>query len=142
MKPTITSQAIAKNTMQSTDKKGRFIKGHTSLRKGVFKVRKTLTCKVCRKIYNTYHKVSHTCSNICKGKRFGFWEGDKTTYRRLHQRVDARRGKPNHCEDCKKDKKCDWANVSGNYQNVMNYRRLCKSCHNKLDRARYEKLYG
>ena len=34
MKPTITSQAIAKNTMQSTDKKGRFIKGVPAPHKG------------------------------------------------------------------------------------------------------------
>lgn len=59
----------------------------------------------------------------------------------------AVRGTPSECEDCgtTEAKRFEWANLTGNYQDVNDYRRLCTSCHNILDkkilnikRMRYE----
>lgn len=59
------------------------------------------------------------------------------SYAALHRRVRAQRGRPNHCEMCGR---CDdgvkyqWANLTGAYENLMDYSRLCVPCHAKIDR--------
>jgi len=39
------------------------------------------------------------------------------------------------CSMCEttKAKRFEWANVTGDYSNVYDYIRLCKSCHNRFD---------
>jgi len=40
------------------------------------------------------------------------------------------------CEECgtaDPRRSYDWANLTGNFADVMDYRRLCRSCHWKLD---------
>jgi len=64
------------------------------------------------------------------------WKGDNATYSALHLRVQTARGKASKCSDCgesDKNKRYNWANISGNYTDVMDYKELCVSCHNKMD---------
>jgi excisionase family DNA binding protein len=66
------------------------------------------------------------------------WKGDKLTYTRLHARVYELRGKPQHCEQCgttDPDKRYEWANLTGRYEDTDDYRRMCKSCHRRYDLA-------
>jgi hypothetical protein len=66
------------------------------------------------------------------------WRGDSAGYAALHKRVEAARGTPSLCEECDTSdptKAYDWANISGNYGDVADYRRLCRSCHWKDDRT-------
>ena len=65
------------------------------------------------------------------------WKGDMIGYQGAHDRINKERGKPSLCDECgttDKDKRYEWANLSGDYQNIYDYKRLCDSCHSKLDK--------
>lgn len=127
------------------DRFGRFVVGGESPRKGVYKARREGKCLVCKKTYYTYHKIQHTCSKKCQGKMRAFWNGDRNSYWRIHRMVRKERGSPSKCEFCKSTTKSryDWANVSGDYENVKDYIRLCRTCHLQYDFNRmYEKYYN
>lgn len=71
-----------------------------------------------------------------RGDRNSTWKGDRAGYQALHLRVIVQRGQPQCCEDCGTTdpaKHYDWANLTGNYADVSDYKRLCRSCHWKLD---------
>jgi hypothetical protein len=58
------------------------------------------------------------------------------TYQAYHYRVIAERGRPSLCEICGTtdgNAHFEWANLTGNYADASDYKRLCKSCHNRLD---------
>lgn len=63
------------------------------------------------------------------------WKGDMAGYAALHLRVEAQRGAPSLCEVCgtTSAKKFEWANLTGRYEDVSDYRRMCSSCHAKFD---------
>lgn len=65
------------------------------------------------------------------------WKGDKAGYASLHYRVSKLKGKPKVCEVCgtdKPDKFYEWACV-GDYRNMDDYKRMCRSCHRKHDKS-------
>lgn len=65
------------------------------------------------------------------------WRGDEAGYQALHARLYRTKGQPNRCEwcgECSPNKTYDWANLSGNYADIDDYVRLCRSCHWKLDK--------
>jgi len=81
-------------------------------------------------------KKSHT-GKI--GSNASAWKGDDATYKPLHARVSKQRGKPQFCEICKttdKKKRYEWANLTGKYADIMDYKRMCESCHKKYDNQR------
>lgn len=59
----------------------------------------------------------------------------KVSYFALHARVRIARGRPRLCEDCGSTtaKAYDWASVSGKYEDISDYRRLCRACHIRKD---------
>lgn len=59
-------------------------------------------------------------------------------YGRLHYQVVKQRGKPSLCEDCGTTEASlyDWANMTGDYADPDDYRRLCRPCHRRHDAAR------
>lgn len=68
------------------------------------------------------------------------FNGTTSQYKYLHVKVAKAFGKPKLCEDCKTTtaKRYDWANTGDNYGYPYvvlreNWRRLCRSCHQKLD---------
>lgn len=69
------------------------------------------------------------------GDKNDSWKGDKASYSAFHYRVQAKRGKPSLCAMCetKKAKRFEWANMTGDYADVYDYVRLCKSCHSRFD---------
>ena len=72
-----------------------------------------------------------------RGPRNSSWKGDSATYHAFHRRVDAVRGKPTKCDVCGLDDpqaRYDWANLTGNYADPADYKRMCKKCHAKYDR--------
>lgn len=71
------------------------------------------------------------------GPRNPNWKGAKAGYRALHLRVERLRGKPQRCEGCnsRAPGHYDWANLTGRLDDPTDYRRLCRSCHWKLDRT-------
>ena len=69
------------------------------------------------------------------GDRNASWKGDEAKYAGLHRRVALVRGKPSVCEDCGSTiaKRYEWANLTGHYEDPADYRRLCVSCHHRMD---------
>ncbi len=72
------------------------------------------------------------------GKNNTSWKGDKATYAALHYRVEAARGKPHLCEVCGDMEKgfYEWANLTGRYADIMDYKRMCRKCHRQYDKNR------
>jgi hypothetical protein len=106
------------------------------------------TCIVCKKIYRVYPSESKkikTCSSKCSskhrasiqmGENNSCWRGDNAKYHALHSRVRQEKGSPVYCEVCKtmsKNKKYEWASLTGKYENINDYKRMCRSCHKKYD---------
>ena len=103
-----------------------------------------IICKICNKefevIYSRKDKAKY-CSNKCRWKSLegkkawnnGIFEAN--SYGANHYKVRKLRGNINKCEECGTTtaKKYDWANLTGDYGNINDYKRLCVSCHNKLD---------
>ena len=71
-----------------------------------------------------------------KGEKHPAWRGNNTKYVGLHSRVYRARGTKKICEICKtsdKNKTYEWANLTGNYKDIYDYKRMCKKCHKKYD---------
>ena len=71
-----------------------------------------------------------------RGSLNSSWKGDKATYAALHYRVAAARGQPQRCEVCgttDPSRNYDWANLTGHYEDLSDYRRMCRSCHWRHD---------
>lgn len=65
------------------------------------------------------------------------WKGSTATYAALHKRVEAARGKPSRCARCPETQgRFEWANLTGRYDDIDDYERLCKACHIRLDTER------
>ena len=63
------------------------------------------------------------------------WRGDDAKYAALHLRVQSLRGTPSLCAHCgtTSAKRFEWASLTGKYEDVDDYVRLCVSCHHKMD---------
>jgi hypothetical protein len=70
-----------------------------------------------------------------KGEKNRMWKGDNAGYSALHFRVEKQRGKPRYCEVCETydAKKYEWANLTGHYADVNDYKRMCVRCHQWFD---------
>ncbi len=65
------------------------------------------------------------------------WRGDAAGYAALHRRVAVERGAPQKCDVCGTTDPAaiyDWANLTGHYEDVGDYKRMCRSCHWKYDK--------
>lgn len=61
-------------------------------------------------------------------------------YRAIHLWVERKLGKPKLCSECSftsdNGRQFHWANLSGEYKrNLSDWKRLCVSCHRKMDAA-------
>ena len=60
-------------------------------------------------------------------------------YSKFHARVRTLRGSPHKCEVCGEDslkKWYDWANLTGQYEDPDDYKRMCRRCHRSYDKGR------
>ena len=67
------------------------------------------------------------------------WAGAEAGYQAMHLRVKAARGKPLSCSRCsadRPDRRYEWANLTGRYEDVTDYERMCLPCHRRYDVAR------
>lgn len=72
-------------------------------------------------------------------ERNGNWKGAKAGYQAKHLRVQRLRGRPRMCQVCGTTDPVlwyDWANLTGDYDNPTDYKRMCRSCHRHYDSAR------
>ena len=103
-----------------------------------------VSCKVCSRtfevVFSRKDKATY-CSRKCfKIGRTGATSPLKgkfrsTTYGACHYKVRIIRGTPSKCEVCGTTvaKKFEWANMTGHYEDVNDYKRMCASCHDKHD---------
>ena len=67
------------------------------------------------------------------------WLGDTAGYSAFHTRVKRRRGMPSKCDRCgttNPRNRYEWANLTGHYEDVDDYQRMCTTCHRRYDAAR------
>ncbi len=72
-----------------------------------------------------------------RGENNDSWKGNAAGYKAFHIRIGVMKGKPKKCEYCGTTdlkKNYDWANLTGRFEDPADYRRLCRSCHWKMDR--------
>lgn len=97
-----------------------------------------LTPKIIQNLFKRRRKTARKAARrpfSLSGKHY--WSGDDVTYSALHYRVESERGKPSLCSRCGKTKgRFEWANLTGNYTDINDYERLCRSCHHTFDNAR------
>lgn len=96
-----------------------------------------------RVIWARFKQINYRCRVPFKRNQFGerntSWAGNKVTYKGAHIRVGDRRGNPKSCEVCgtnDSNKWYEWANLTGNYPDPNDYKRMCRSCHRKFDKER------
>lgn len=68
--------------------------------------------------------------------RNAYWKGDAARYQALHMRIIRLLGNPQRCERCgttDPSKAYDWASLTGNYTEIADYMRMCRSCHCRFD---------
>ena len=75
------------------------------------------------------------------------WKGENATYGAKHMRVYHSLGKASDYGCCmcgRKDTSAsyDWANLSGNYDDINDYAPMCRSCHRKYDYSRKMRAGG
>lgn len=72
-----------------------------------------------------------------KGQKHPLWKGNEVGYKAAHDRIGRYLGKPSKCEVCGTiaAKRFEWANMSGKFYDVKDYKRMCCSCHRRHDGA-------
>ncbi len=86
-------------------------------------------------------KTKRKIGEANQGENNGIWKGNKVKYDALHAWIKRHKPKPEFCEECKKNKPYDLANISGKYKRDVNdFQWLCRSCHMKDD-GRLKKLH-
>lgn len=68
-----------------------------------------------------------------KGENHHNFKGDNVGYKAFHLRVSSARGKALICKNCGSDNFVEWANISGRYGDIFDYKELCRKCHNAFD---------
>jgi len=65
------------------------------------------------------------------GENNSSWKGGEAGYAAFHRRLYAKYGKPTKCTQCgtEESKHYDYANLTGNYQDLDDYAAMCRSCH-------------
>ncbi len=73
-----------------------------------------------------------------KGEKNTSWKGSNATYAAFHKRVEVARGKPDICMGCgaQDAARFEWCNLTGRYDDVSDYMRMCIPCHRKYDKNR------
>lgn len=74
------------------------------------------------------------------GKDHHNWKGDNATSYAFHTRVRRLFGDPKKCSTCgtaDQSKRYHWANLTGNYEDPLDYKRMCVKCHRAYDIARW-----
>lgn len=65
------------------------------------------------------------------------WKGSDAGYQALHLRVQAARGTPSLCEECgTTEGRFEWANLTGKYEDINDFARMCVACHRNYDAQR------
>jgi hypothetical protein len=65
------------------------------------------------------------------------WRGTEATVTAKHFRIVTMRGKAASCVwGCPSATRYEWANLTGDYDDIWDYAAMCRSCHRRYDNAR------
>lgn len=81
-----------------------------------------------------FQEKGHEVCRKRKGQDHPRWKGDNVGYHALHSWIRRCLGKLSKCSQCgtTQAKRFEWANISGKYKrDLLDWRRLCVSCHRK-----------
>lgn len=70
------------------------------------------------------------------GPKNHMWKGLDANLVCKHRRLYRAFGQPSKCDVCgtqENSKTYDWANLTGDYDNPQDFKRMCRSCHAKYD---------
>lgn len=70
------------------------------------------------------------------GEKNHNWKGENANLVNKHKRLYRAFGQPSKCDVCgttDQSRSYDWANLTGNYDDPMDFKRMCRSCHWKYD---------
>jgi hypothetical protein len=98
-----------------------------------------LTQKVIWKLMRNHHLPTRKrAKRDQRGEKNSWWKGADAKYEALHIRVQVARGTPHVCSvcDCRDNVRYEWANLTGDYNDVNDYARMCVPCHRKFDNNR------
>ncbi|WP_374709425.1 hypothetical protein [Novosphingobium capsulatum] len=90
-------------------------------------------------VFNVMRRHSIRARVAAKRDQFGSsnhaWKGDLAGKSALHRRLYSRFGKPSHCSQCGTSEAAhyDYANLTGQYEDLEDYAPMCRSCHWKYD---------
>lgn len=112
--------------------------------KGMSQIEVAKKLKTTQKvIWQRLNKIGYKCRIPKKRNQFGknndSWKGNKAGYAALHYRVYTIYGNPKKCDVCNlkdKNRKYHWANLTGKFEDIDDYKRMCISCHRKYDNKR------
>ena len=85
------------------------------------------------------HPKPKNAHSFPAGKNHPNWKGNNASYSAFHQRLHKIKGLPKKCEICglnNKNRMYHWANLTGKFENIDDYKRMCVSCHRKFDFSR------
>lgn len=96
-----------------------------------------------RSIHHLFKRNKYKCRVAAKRNQWAekndAWKGDGAGYAAFHDRVYRARGKAFRCEECGRSDdgiKYDWANQTGHYEDIDDYKMMCRSCHRNYDNMR------
>lgn len=132
------SQSESKRTKIDDEKLRRLYEG------GMTQIEVAAALCVTRKVVeNAMRRLSIAPRKAIKRNQYGeknvSWRGENATLSKKHRRLDRLYGTPSKCGVCgtsDSSKTYEWANLTGNYDDVKDFKRMCRSCH-----ATYDKKY-
>jgi hypothetical protein len=70
-----------------------------------------------------------------RGEKNSAWKGDGASYAAFHYRLRVTLGNPKKCDVCGTEdaKQYDYANLTGSYHDMNDYKPMCRSCHSRFD---------
>ncbi len=92
-------------------------------------------------IFNAMKRIGLKSRVAAKRNQYGEnntgWKGEEAGIGNKHKRLYRVFGQPSKCDVCgteDKSKSYDWANLTGDYDNPQDFKRMCRSCHWKYDK--------
>lgn len=92
-------------------------------------------------VFNAMRRLGLQSRVAAKRDQYGTnntgWKGEEANLTNKHKRLYRAFGQPSKCDICgttDKAKSYDWANLTGDYDNPSDFKRMCRSCHWKYDK--------
>ena len=97
-------------------------------------------------VFGWFRKLGIKSRVAAKRNQWGelnhMWKGNDASYAAFHYRLDHKFGRPKKCSKCETTDETriyDWANLTGRYEDIQDYKRMCRQCHRAYDKARRER---